>query len=62
MPRVEEMAARIVEHRAPTRHGREHAEAEEAQRGFGKNGSGNADGGLRKDRLENVGSRWRNRG
>ena len=52
--RVKEVAARIVEHGAPTGDGREDVEVEEAQRGFGKNGSGNADGGLHKDRLENV--------
>jgi hypothetical protein len=52
--RVKKMAARVVEHGAPTGDGREDVEAEEAQRGFGKNGSRNVDGSLHKDRLENV--------
>jgi hypothetical protein len=39
--------------------GRGDAEAEEAEGGFNENLSGDADGGLYEDPLENVGSRWR---
>ena len=52
--RVEEMRAGVVQHHAPAGHGRRHAEAEKAERGFGKNGSGHADGGLDHDRLNDI--------
>lgn len=43
---VEEVEAGIVEHGAPTGNGRENAEAEETEGGFGGDCSGQADGGL----------------
>ncbi len=52
MRRVEQVAARVVEHGAPTRHGREHAHSEEAQRGLGKDGPSHGDGRLNQQRAE----------
>ena len=43
---VEEVEAGIVEHGDPTGNGRENAEAEETEGGFGGDCSGQADGGL----------------
>ena len=54
MRRVEEMAARVVEHRAPARHGREDADAEKAERGLGEDRARHRDGGLHEHRLENI--------
>src|SRR3981189_2965120 len=48
------MAARIVEHRAPTGDGRENAQAEKTQSGFGKYGSRHPNGRLNQDWLKNI--------
>ena len=52
---VEEVAARVVEHGAPTGHGSEDADAEEAERRFGEDGSGHSHSGLHEDGLQNIG-------
>src|SRR6516165_8995271 len=49
------MIARIVEHRAPTGDGREHAQTKEAKSGFGENRAGHTDRGLDQNRLKNIG-------
>src|ERR1700692_307818 len=54
MRRVEQVVATVVEHGSPTRRRRRYAESEKAHRGFGKNGSGHADGGLHDHGLNDV--------
>src|SRR5580704_1365790 len=54
MRRVEQVGATVVEHGSPTRRRRRHAESEKAHGGFGKNGSGHADGGLHNHGLNDV--------
>ncbi len=49
------MGAGVVEHGAPGGGGGLHAEAEEAERGFGEDGAGHADGGLHEHGLDDVG-------
>ena len=55
MGRVEEVGARVVEHRAPAWRGSGDAEPEERQRGFGEDDSAHADRGLDEQRLHHVG-------
>ena len=52
---VEEVAAGVVEHGAPAGKRSEDAETEKAEGGFGKDGSGHADGGLDENGLKNIG-------
>src|ERR1051326_2057769 len=49
------MAARVIEHGAPTGDGSKHTETEEAQSGLRENRSGHADGGLNQNGLKNIG-------
>src|SRR5229473_3720997 len=53
--RVKQMAARVIQHSAPTGNRSEDSDAEKAQRGFGEDHAGHSDGGLNQDRLENIG-------
>ncbi len=48
------MGAGVVEHGSPGGGGRLNAEAEEAEGGFGEDGSGHANGGLHEEGLEDV--------
>ena len=51
----EEVGAGVVEHGSPGGGGGLHAEAEEAEGGFGEDGCGHAYGGLHDEGLEDVG-------
>src|SRR6202521_2972249 len=48
------MGAAVVEHGAPTRRWRRHAESKETHGGFGENGSSHADRRLHDYRLNNI--------
>ena len=48
------MQARVVEHGSPTRRRRGNAQAEKRKCRLGQDDSGHADGGLHKDRLDNI--------
>src|SRR5208282_5757039 len=53
--RVEEVQARVVEHRSPAGRGRGNAEAEKRERGFSEDDAGHSDGGLHEHGLDDVG-------
>jgi len=52
--RIEEVAARVIQHGTPARHGCKHAKAEKTQRRLRENSAGDADGCLNQERLQNI--------